>query len=497
MLTAVQLPEPTELILNTEPATGKALPPVPVADAREVKEAVDAARRAQPAWEALGFARRRDLLLRFQKELAKAKDEVADLLVRETGKPRLEAFTTEIFTIADLTGYYARRAEEMLNDEHIPLRLFPHKKSLLRYSPRGVIGVISPWNFPFAMPMGDVIMALAAGNAVVLKPSEFTPLIALKARELFDRAGFPADLFRVVIGKGAAGAALIEWADMIVFTGSVPTGRKIAVACAQRLIPCVLELGGKDPAVVLKDADLDRAARTIAWGAFANSGQICASVERVYVEREVAEPFQQKVLEFAKTLRQGDPGSGDVDLGAMVTQPQLEKVTAQVAQARAAGAKVLLGGTPLPGPGRFYPPTILTEVHPAMDLMREETFGPVMPITVVSSEDEAVRLANDSPFGLSAYVFGRRAHAERVADRLMAGTVVVNEVLYTHGMPETPWGGIKSSGLGQVHGLHGLKDLSIERHINSERFRLPAFWLFPYTGAWLRRVRAALGWLFG
>jgi acyl-CoA reductase-like NAD-dependent aldehyde dehydrogenase len=492
----MQLPEPIDTIVNTEPATGRPFPPLPIASASEVRHAVDAARRAQPAWAALGYRRRRDALLAFQKELVKAKEEVADVLTREAGKPRFEAFSTEIFTVADLTNFYARRAEALLRDDPIPLHLFVNKKSVLRYSPRGVIGVISPWNFPFSIPIGDVVMALAAGNAVVLKPSEFTPLIALKARELFDRAGLPADLFRVVVGRGATGAALIESADMIVFTGSVPTGRKIARACGERLIPCVLELGGKDPAIVLKDADLDRAARTIVWGAFVNSGQVCASVERVYVQHEVAAKFQEKVVAFTKTLRQGDPTTGMVDLGAMVTQPQLEKVTAQVEQARAAGATVLTGGAPLPGPGRYYPPTVLTGVRPEMELMKEETFGPVLPLTVVGSEEEAVRLANDSPFGLSAYVFGRKSHAERVADQLMAGTVMVNEVVYTHGMPETPWGGIKTSGLGHVHGLQGLKDLSIQRHLHSERVRLPAFWLFPYTDTWMRRIKAVLDWLF-
>jgi succinate-semialdehyde dehydrogenase/glutarate-semialdehyde dehydrogenase len=492
----VQLPEPTELILNTEPATGKSFPPLPVASARDVREAVSAARQAQPAWAALGFRKREQILLRFQKELVKAQDEVADVLVRETGKPRYEAFTTEIFTVADLTGFYARRAETLLADEPIPLHLFVHKKSLLRYSPRGVIGVISPWNFPFSIPVGDVVMALAAGNAVVLKPSEFTPLIALKARELFDRAGLPGDVFRVVVGKGATGTSLVETADMVVFTGSVPTGRKIARACGERLIPCILELGGKDAAVVLSDADLDRAARTISWGAFANSGQICASVERVYVQRDVAPAFQEKVVGLAKSLRQGDPANGMVDLGAMVTEAQLQKVTAQVEQAKTAGAKVLTGGAPLEGPGRYYPPTIVTDVRPDMDLMREETFGPILPITVVENDAEAVKMANDSPYGLSAYVFGRKAHAERVADQLMAGTVMVNEVVYTHGMPETPWGGVKTSGLGHVHGLRGLKDLSIQRHIHSETLRLPAFWLFPYTDAWLRRIKGILNWLF-
>ena len=275
-----------EVIQNTAPATGQPQPAVPVDPPEAVADAVRAARAAQPAWAALTFTERRDVLLRFKDELLKAVDEVSDLLIEENGKPRFEALTTEILTVADLTRFYAKRARRLLRDERLPLHLFPHKKSLLRYSPRGVIGVIAPWNFPFSIPVGDVVMSLAAGNAVVLKPSEFTPRIALKARELFDRAGLPKDLFRVVVGRGPTGAALIQaGVDMVVFTGSVPTGKKIAVACAERLIPCILELGGKDPAIVLDDADLDRAAKAIVWGAFANSGQVCASVERVYDDR--------------------------------------------------------------------------------------------------------------------------------------------------------------------------------------------------------------------
>ena len=483
-----------EVIQNTVPATGAPQPSVPVDPPEAVTEAVRAARAAQPAWAALSFAERRDVLLRFKDELLKALDEVSDLLVEENGKPRFEALTTEILTVADLTKFYARRARRLLRDESLPLHLWPHKKSLLRYSPRGVIGVISPWNFPFSIPVGDVVMSLAAGNAVVLKPSEFTPRIALKARDLFDRAGLPKDLFRVVNGRGSTGAALIQaGVDMVVFTGSVPTGKKIAVACAEKLIPCILELGGKDPAIVLDDADLDRAARAIVWGAFANSGQVCASVERVYVDRKVASGFTEKVVALAKTLKQGDPTKGAVDVGAMVTPAQIDIVKRHVDDAVASGAKVLVGGAPLPGPGRYFQPTVLANVDASMSVMRDETFGPILPIQEVSGEDEAVQLSNDSRYGLTAYVFGGGARARRVADRLMAGSVLVNDVLFHHGAPETPWGGLKESGLGRVHGLHGLKDLSVMRHLDFERVHIPKPWYYPYTEkvyGWLRKAFA-------
>ncbi|MHB8420340.1 MAG: aldehyde dehydrogenase family protein [Myxococcales bacterium] len=487
-----------EVIQNSAPATGALQPPVPVDSTEAVVEAVRAARAAQPAWAARSFPQRREVLLRFKDELLKAVDEVSDLLIEENGKSRFEALTTEILTVADLTKFYARKASRLLRDQRLPLHLFPHKKSLLRYSPRGVIGVISPWNFPFSIPVGDVVMSLAAGNAVVLKPSEFTPRIALLARRLFDRAGLPADLFRVVNGRGPTGASLIQaGVDMVVFTGSVPTGKKIAVACAERLIPCILELGGKDPAIVLDDADLDRAAKAVVWGAFANSGQVCASVERVYVDRKVAAAFTQRVVELAQSLKQGDPTRGMVDVGAMVTPRQLEIVKRHVDEAVAAGAKVLTGGAPLPGPGRYFQPTVLSGVTPQMAVMRDETFGPVLPIQEVSGEDEAVGLANDSRYGLTAYVFGGGARARRVADRLMAGSVLVNDVLFHHGAPETPWGGIKDSGLGRVHGLHGLQDLSLMRHLDFERIPLPKPWYYPYTDRMYGLLRKVFRWVLG
>jgi succinate-semialdehyde dehydrogenase/glutarate-semialdehyde dehydrogenase len=297
------------------------------------------------------------------------------------------------------------------------------------------------------------------------------------------------------------GAELIRsGVNMVVFTGSVATGRKVNVAAAEQMIPCVLELGGKDPALVFADADLDSAAKKIAWGAFANSGQTCASVERVYVQEMVAKPFTDKVVALAKQLRQGEPNRYDVDVGAMTTQMQVDIVRRHLDEARQRGAKVLVGGEieVTPEGARFIRPTVLTDTTADMAIIREETFGPMLPIMTFRTEDEAIRLANDSPYGLSAYVFTKdRSKAERIANQLAAGTVMHNDALYTHAAPETPWGGVKASGLGRVHGKHALRDFSETRHVNLERLNFPAFWYYPYSrSAWsmgLRVYRTLLG----
>jgi succinate-semialdehyde dehydrogenase/glutarate-semialdehyde dehydrogenase len=274
----------------------------------------------------------------------------------------------------------------------------------------------------------------------------------------------------------------------------------VNVAAAEQMIPCVLELGGKDPAIVLPDADLDSAAVKVAWGAFANSGQTCASVERVYVHESVAAAFTGKVVALAQKLRQGEPNSHDVDVGAMTTQMQVEIVKRHLDDARKKGAKVLSGGEVIATAegGRYVQPTVLTDVTHDMAIMRDETFGPMLPIMTFRTEDEAVRLANDSPYGLSAYVFTRdKTKADRIANRLLAGTVMHNDALYTHAAPETPWGGVKSSGLGRVHGKHGLRDLCEVRHVNLERFNFPAFWYYPYSAKAYRLGRRVYGTLIG
>src|SRR3954452_15544493 len=321
-----------------EPGTGKLLGEVRVSTPADVHQSVQRARGAQSEWVRRSFAQRRHVLMRFKELLLARAEEFCDHITRENGKTRNESLFMEVLPVADAVHWYANHAQKALRDEKIPLHLFPHKKSYVRFYPRGVIAIISPWNYPFSIPVGDAVAALMAGNGVVVKPSEFTPIILEKTRALFEEAGLPRGLFAVVQGKGDVGAALIaSGVNMIVFTGSVATGKKVNVAAAQQMIPCVLELGGKDPAIVLPDADVDSAAQKIAWGAFANSGQTCASVERVYVHESVAKPFIDKVVKLAKGLRQGEPNAHDVDVGAMTTQMQVEIVRRHLDEARARG----------------------------------------------------------------------------------------------------------------------------------------------------------------
>jgi succinate-semialdehyde dehydrogenase/glutarate-semialdehyde dehydrogenase len=484
-----------------EPGSGKLLGEVRVSTAAQVREAVQASRSAQAEWARKTFAERGKVLLRFKELLLERAGEFCDHITRENGKTRNESLFMEVLPVADAVHYYAHNARKLLKDEKLSLHMFPHKKSYLRLYPRGVIGIISPWNYPFSIPTGDAAAALMAGNGVVVKPSEFTPIILEKTRALLEEAGLPRGLFSVVQGKGEVGAELIRsGVNMIIFTGSVATGKKVNVAAAEQMIPCVLELGGKDPAIVFADADVETAAKKIAWGAFSNSGQTCASVERVYVHESIATAFTEKVAEMARKLRQGEPNQHDVDIGAMTTQMQVDIIKRHLDDARQRGAKILAGGeiTVTPEGARFVQPTVLTGTTHEMAIIREETFGPMLPVMTFKTEEEAVRLANDSSFGLSAYVFTQdKSKADRIANQLIAGTVMHNDTLYTHAAPETPWGGVKSSGLGRVHGKHGIRDLCEVRHVNLERLNFPAFWYYPYSRkAWstgLRVYRTLLG----
>ena len=487
-------------ITSINPATGAPLGEVPDMPAAEVRVAVDAARVAQRAWAQVPIDQRCKRVLRFAEVLMARADEVIELLVAEAGKTRLEALGMEVIVVADLVRYFAKHAPEMLAPEPIPLHLLKHRASYLHFVPRGVIGIIAPWNFPFSIPIGETMMSVIAGNGVVLKPSEVTPLIALKARELFVAAELPAELFQVVTGRGQAGAALIDSGiDYCVFTGSVATGRKVAAACGERLIGCTLELGGKAPAIVCEDADVDRAAQAITWGGFANSGQVCASVERVYAVDAVHDALVERIVAGARALRQGDAARDEVDIGAMSWDRQVEHVEKIVASAVAAGAKVQTGGARAPDGGLFYQPTVLTDCRQDMDVMRKEIFGPVIPIMRVRDEEEAIALSNDSHLGLLAYVFTRdRDRGRRIAERIEAGTVMVNDVLNTYGCPETPWGGVKQSGLGRTHSILGLRELCETRHVNHDRIATSReLWWYPYKTSTFKAMLRGAKLLFG
>lgn len=475
-------------IKSINPATLEVLGEVPNMTERDVKQAVDAARAVQPAWNKLGFSGRQKYLLKLKDVILDELDDLVDLISRESGKPRIEAYGGEVLSAMDLIQYVAKHAEKRLKRETLKLgrwNLLGHR-SHLEYYPLGVVGVIAPWNFPFSISLGEIVMALMVGNTVVYKPSEYSTQVGVRIKTLFEKARFPQDVFRLVTGDGKTGAALVKsGANKIAFTGSVSTGKVIMAACAETLTPVTLELGGKDPLIVFEDADLDVASSAAVWGAFCNSGQVCASVERVYVHESVSKKFTDLVVEKVSRLRQGEGLRDDVEVGAMTNEMQVRVVEDHVEEARKRGAQILTGGERNRDlKGYFYKPTVLTGVDHSFRIVAEETFGPVLPIMTFRVEDEAVRLANDSAYALNAYVWTRDIkRGEHVASQIVAGTVNINDSLFSHAIPQTPWGGPKNSGMGRTHGALGLMDLVEVRHVhlNKAKRKEDYFWWYGYS----------------
>jgi len=495
------------------PATGESFACASLLDAAQARDAVGAASAAFPAWSRTSVRERTRLLDRLRQAIVDEADDVARLVEREQGKPFAEALAVEVLSSLDALHHLSRHAEDLLRDDALEAQqiLLAHKETRLTYAPIGVVLVVKPWNYPWAQSIPVVAGALVAGNTVVLKPAPATTLVGLRLGALARKAGFPDGVVNVVAVDDAVAAALVEdpRVGKIVFTGSVATGRKVMAAAARNLTPVVLELGGKDPAIVCRDADLDRAAKGIVWGAFVNAGQTCASVERVYVERPVADAFLAKVLEETRRLRLGVAGvAGDV--GPLTLERQRRVVEEHVAEAVGKGARVLLGGARPEGPGLFYPPTVLVDVDHTMAVMREETFGPVLPVMVVDSLDEAIRLANDSSYGLTASGWtSSEETARRLQGELQAGVVSVNDHASSYGEPTAPWGGVKWSGIGRIHGLLGLREMVQPKYVSLDRGRGPELWWYPYgddlaplvsravpalySTSFLRRVAAQLG----
>ena len=482
----IPTPAQSTEIISINPGTGEELGRTPISSPAEIVNAVARARAAQPDWAKRSYKERGRVILKARDLLLNKVDELGLLVSQETGKPVSEAIAMEVVPTLDALYFLARKAERLLRPDKIDIGQYGlmGRSSRIVYKPIGVVGIISPWNFPLATPAQEIVMALVAGNSVVLKPSELTTLTALKLGEIFREAALPPGLLEIVTGAGAVGASLIDArVDKIMFTGSVATGKRVAAAAAKHLTPVVLELGGKDPMIVLEDADIANAARGAVWGAFANSGQACASVERCYVQESVAPEFLAHVLAETTTLKQGVGTAPDTDVGSMTNERQLEIVEDHVADAVAHGAKVVSGGKRVANStGFFYPPTVLTNVNHTMKIMRDETFGPVLPVMTFKTEAEAVELANDSVFGLTASVWTNNiGRGRRLAEKVAAGTVMVNEVLYTHGIAQTPWGGVKESGYGRTHGRAGLLELVNPHHIHVNRFGwLPDLWWFRY-----------------
>jgi len=443
------------------PATGEVVTHVKRMDASEVAAAVERGRAAQPGWEALGFEGRAKVFKRAQKWLLDNADRIVETSVEETGKTYNDVLGVEISYMAIAFEHWAKHAEGYLAEERVkggsPFVL--GRKLIVRYAPVGVVGVIGPWNYPLANSFGDALPALAAGNAVVLKPSEVTPLTSLLMEEAMRECGTPENVFQVVTGEGETGAALVDEVDFVMFTGSTATGKKVMARAAETLTPVSLELGGKDPMIVLRDADLERAANAAVYYSMQNAGQTCISVERVYVEDPVYDEFVGKVTEKVSALRQGQPSPKmDVDVGAIIFPPQMDTISAHVEDARAKGAKVPVGGKRGAGPGDYWEPTVMTDVDHTMDCMRDETFGPTLPVMRVRDEEQAIELANDSPYGLMASVWSKDTRrGERVARRIEAGSTLVNDHQISYGAVGLPMGGWKTSGLGSRHGADGIR----------------------------------------
>ncbi len=494
-------PAKTETFVVYNPATDEKLAEKPIQSAAQVNAAVDQSRQAQQEWAKLDFKARAAIMRRWRSRIITQKDSLVETIVAETGKPRQEAYY-EVAYIADLISYYSANAAKFLKDQAVGLHLMKTKKALVTYHPFGVVGVISPWNYPLILSFGDAIAALIAGNGVVIKPSEVTPLSPIQVAELAQSAGFPTGLIQVVTGLGETGAALVDRVDLVVFTGSTATGKKIMAQASRRLTPVLLELGGKDPMIVLKDANLERAVNGAVTGAFFNNGQTCISVERLYVEEPIYDQFVSQVVAQVQKLRVGnDPdGTHQIDVGPLTFPRQLDIVEKQVEDARQKGAKVLTGGRRMKDkPGLFYEPTVLTDVTDDMLVMQEETFGPVLPIIKVKDAGEAIQKANQSNFGLSSSIWTQdKAQGEALAHQIEAGSTCVNDVLVNYVTLEVPFGGIKESGIGYRHGgADGLKKFCRPHSIVIDRFGMAreVIWM-PYGKRMVNILRSALDLLY-
>jgi acyl-CoA reductase-like NAD-dependent aldehyde dehydrogenase len=503
MESATQSPPAQSTLESFNPATGDLVGSVATITPDQVQAVVDDVARIQPAWAELSLADRARYMRRAAGVLLDEIDEIADLLVAEQGKPRAESYTMELLPTVDALHWCAKAGPGILAEGKVRMSqaFLLSKKGRFSYEPIGVVGVIAPWNYPWSIPFGEVAIALMAGNGVVLKPASLTPLLGEAIRRVFEKAGLPEGLLRVVHGGGAVGDALARSSvGKVFFTGSVDVGRKVGEACASQLKGSVLELGGKDPMIVCADADLGNAISGAVWGGFANAGQTCSGIERVYVMRETADRFIEGVSREAQKLRLGNPAEWETEIGPMTSQSQYEIVLDLIEDAVASGATQLCGGAAeVPGlSGMFIAPTVLTGVTHEMRIMREEIFGPVLPIVVVESEQEAIDLANDSEFGLGASVWTRdRQKGERIARRLQSGMVWVNDHSFSHGACQCSWGGVKHSGIGRSHSKFGFYECVNIKMNTWEPGLVRDFWWHPYDRTLGEAVRASAKLLYG
>ncbi|MFY9264290.1 MAG: aldehyde dehydrogenase family protein [Solirubrobacterales bacterium] len=500
---------PTGTLESFNPATGELVGTVPTIKPDQVDAVVAEIKKVQPFWAELSFADRARYMRRAAQIMIDRKDEIAQLLTAEQGKVLTESYSMEVLASIDGMRWAANNAAKVLLDEKIKSeQAFALTRKLkFHYQPIGVIGVISPWNYPLILAIDEISTALMAGNGVIFKPASLTCLIGQKVQEIFDEAGLPEGLLRTVHGGGAVGQAMVDSKGVgkIFFTGSVEVGRKIAEGCATQLKGATLELGGKDPMIVLADANVPHAINGAAWGAFANMGQTCAGIERVYVMHDVADRFIKGVVDRAQSMKLGDPTEWSTEIAAMTSPDQFELVKELVDDAVAHGATMLCGGPVDPADlpeaqraGKYYAPTVLTGVNHGMRIMKEEIFGPVMPIMTVDDEEEAIRLANDSDFGLGASIWtADRDKAGAIAGRLEAGNVWTNDHMYSAGLCQCSWGGVKDSGLGRAHSKFGFYEAVEIQVQGATPVREASMWVHPYGETVGPAIRASVDLIYG
>lgn len=470
------------IILSRNPRTGSILKEIPKTPAQNLPQIFDRAARAQILWSKLSVKKRARKMYDLREVMCRRLDELAQTLSDENGKPVIEAITCELVPSLELISFFAGIAPKKLKDHEVEFRnpFMNYRRSTIVHQPMGTIAVISPWNYPFMLAFGDIVCSLLAGNAVVFKPSEHTSLVGQKIQELFDEAGFPVDLLQTVYGEGDLGSAIIDQRPAkISFTGSVRTGKAIMKQASEYLIPVSLELGGKDAMIILADADLDYATSAALWGGFTNSGQACASTERLLIHESIAPAFVAKLKEKLSML------STDTDLGVCTMEKQKLVYEDHLLDAKTRNLDFITGGIMSSDRTRMIPTLVSGAGIEDSKIYNEETFGPVIAITTFRSVQEAIEKANRSPYGLLASVITRNISiAEEIARELQVGSVMINEVLFSAGLPETPWGGMKDSGFGRKHSETGLYEFTHPKHINRPRLGILTFkswWWYPYS----------------
>jgi acyl-CoA reductase-like NAD-dependent aldehyde dehydrogenase len=482
-----------------DPWTGAELESLPAGTREQAAAAVRRAREAQPAWAALSFEERGRLLLQVRDTFARRAERLVELLGRENGKPPVEAWFAEIVPNLDLFTYWAKRTGKLLRDEKVRLdpTKYPGKKALVRQVPKGIVAVICAWNYPVALALRAIVPALMAGNTVVFKPSSDAALVGRALVECFS-GHLPPDVLVPFYAPGALGSAIVEAGiDHLAFIGSVEVGREVAALAARRFVSCSLELGGKDAAIVLPDADLERAAEGIAWGAFTNAGQNCASIERLILVGGVGEAFLPRLIERVTSLRAVTGGPAGSDVGPLRSAGQLAAVEAQVRDALEQGAKLLCGGTRL-GDGFGYAPTVLDDVTDGMAVWNDETFGPLLPLRRAANVEQALALANRNRYGLTNSLWTADVAAAReLAPRLRCGVVTVNNHAFTASMPFVPWGGVGETGLGSTNSHHALREYVRPQLVLTDRPSGHEAWWYPYDATNLELAQVLRGFLSG